>query len=566
MSDRPWIKSYPPGVKWDAPIPVGFVQQMLDDAVATWPDNHALDFMGRRITYSELGALVNRAAAGFQQLGVKRGVHVGLYLPNTPHYVIAFFGVLKAGGTVVNYSPLDAAKVLEHKVEDSETDILVTLDLAALYPQMEKLLTSTRLKTLVVGNIAEMSAEPDAVRAQLVATKQLADLRFDERHRSFEQLLANDGVFAPAPPGDPREALAILQYTGGTTGLPKGAMLTHANVTSAINLFAATANGDVRLLTPGGDRILTVLPLFHVYALAMNMVFGLRNGAELILHMRFDLEAVIADLVNKRVTMFPAVPTMYTALINRPGIEKLDFSALKFCATGGAPVSLEVNARFQALTGCQLFEGWGLTETSPAGTFTPVVGRRRPGSCGLPGPGIDIRFASIDDPTKVMPHGERGEICLKGPNVMKGYWKNPQATAEVMTADGYFRTGDVGTMDEDGYVYIVDRTKDLILCGGFNVYPRLIEEAMHEHTAVEEVIVIGIHDDYRGQSPKAFVKLKAGAAPFTLDELKTFLKDRLGKHEMVQALEIRAELPKTLVGKLSKKELYEEERLKHAPA
>ena len=564
MSDHPWIKSFPPGVKWDAPIPVGFVQQMLDDAVATWPDNHALDFMGRRISYCELGALVNRAAAGFQQLGVKRGVHVGLYLPNTPHYVIAFFGVLKAGGTVVNYSPLDAAKVLEHKVEDSETDILVTLDLAALYPQMDKLLTSTRLKTLVIGNIAEMTAKPEAVRAQLAATQQLAEVRFDERHLSFEQLIANDGNLTPVPQGDPREALAILQYTGGTTGLPKGAMLTHANVTSAINLFAATASGDVRLLTPGGDRILTVLPLFHVYALAMNMVFGLRNGAELILHMRFDLEAVIADLVNKKVTMFPAVPTMYTALINRPGIDKLDFSALRFCATGGAPVSLEVNQRFQALTGCQLFEGWGLTETSPAGTFTPVVGRRRPGSCGLPGPGIDIRFASLDDPTKVVALGERGEICLKGPNVMKGYWKNPQATAEVMTADGYLRTGDVGTMDEDGYVYIVDRTKDLILCGGFNVYPRLLEEAIHEHPAVEEVIVIGIVDDYRGQSPKAFVKLKAGAAPFTLDELKTFLKDRLGKHEMVQALDIRAELPKTLVGKLSKKELYEEERLKRA--
>ncbi len=566
MSDHPWTKSYPPGVKWDAPIPFGFVQQMLDDAAATWPDHHALDFMGRRTTYSELIALVNRAAKGFQKLGVKPGVHVGLYLPNTPHYVIAFFGVLKAGGTVVNYSPLDAAKVLEHKVEDSETDILVTLDLAGLYPQMHKLLGSTRLKMLVVGNLPEMSAQPDALRAQLAATKQLSEVIWDERHVAFEQLLANDGAIAPVALGDPREALAILQYTGGTTGLPKGAMLTHANLTSAIGQFAATASGDVRVLTPGGDRILTVLPLFHVYALAMNMVFGLRSGAELILHMRFDVEAVLADLVNKKVTMFPAVPTMYSALINRPGIEKFDFSALKFCATGGAPVPLEVNTKFHALTGCNLFEGWGLTETSPAGTFTPVVGRRRQGSCGLPAPGIEIRFASIDDASKVVPLGERGEICLRGANVMKGYWKNPKATAEVMTVDGFLRTGDVGYMDEDGYVYIVDRTKDLILCGGFNVYPRLLEEAIYEHPAVAEVIVIGIHDDYRGQSPKAFVKLREGAAPFTLDALKLFLKDRLGKHEMVQALDIRAELPKTLVGKLSKKELYEEERVKRAVA
>ena len=564
MQDHPWIKSYPPGVKWDAPIPYGYVQQMLDDAVARWPDHHALDFMGRRTTYSQLASLVNRAARGLQQLGVKPGVHVGLYLPNSPHYVIAFFGVLKAGGTVVNYSPLDAAKVLEHKVEDSETDILVTLDLAALYPQMDALLSTTRLKTLVVGNIAEMSAQPDAVRAQLAATKQLADVRFDDRHVSFDELLANDGVIAPVTFGDPKEMIAILQYTGGTTGLPKGAMLTHANLTSAIGQFAATASGDVRVLTPGGDRILTVLPLFHVYALAMNMVFGLSNGAELILHMRFDVEAVLADLVNKKVTMFPAVPTMYAALINRPGIESFDFSALKFCATGGAPVPLEVNTKFHALTGCNLFEGWGLTETSPAGTFTPVVGRRRQGSCGLPAPAIEIRFASLDEPDKYVALGERGEICLRGANVMKGYWKNPAATAEVMTPDGFLRTGDVGYMDNDGYVYIVDRTKDLILCGGFNVYPRVLEEAIYEHPAVAEVIVIGIHDDYRGQSPKAFVKLKAGAAPFTLDELKAFLKDRLGKHEMVQALDIRAELPKTLVGKLSKKELYEEERVKRA--
>jgi long-chain acyl-CoA synthetase len=566
MSDHPWIKSYPPGVRWDAPVPVDFVHRMLDDSAARWPDGPALDFMDRRITYAELHALVNRAARGFQQLGVGPGVHVGLYLPNTPHYVIAFFGVLKAGGTVVNYSPLDAARVLEHKVEDSETDILVTLDLATLYPQMAALLGTTRLKTLVVGNLAEMSAAPDAVRAQLMQARQLHAVSWDDRHCSFEQLLASDGAIAPVTLGDPADALAVLQYTGGTTGLPKGAMLTHANLSAAVGQFAATASGDVRLLTPGADRILTVLPLFHVYALAMNMLFGLRSGAELILHMRFDVEAVLEDLVHKKVTMFAAVPTMYSALVNRSGVEQLDFSSLRFCSVGGAPVPIEVSARFFEITGCNPFEGWGLTETSPAGTFTPVVGRRRPGSCGLPLPGIDIRFASVDDPTRWLPRRERGEICLRGPNVMKGYWKNPEATAEVMTADGFFRTGDVGTMDEDGYVYIVDRIKDLILCGGFNVYPRVLEDAVYEHPAVAEVVVIGIHDDYRGQSPKAFVRLKDRAAAFTLDELKAFLAGRLGKHEMVQALEIRTELPRTPVGKLSKKELYEEERLKRAAA
>ena len=566
MSDRPWIHSYPPGVRWDTPIPAGAVHQVLDDAADRWPTHYALDFMGRRTRYGELQSLVNRAAQGFQRLGVKPGVHVGLFLPNTPHYVIAFFGVLKAGGTVVNYSPLDAARTLEHKIEDSETDILVTLDLAVLYPTMQKLLGASRLKTLVVGAIDEMSAQPGAVRQQLAQANQLAEVLWDERHLRFDQLLDNDGDFTAVPMGDPADTLAVLQYTGGTTGLPKGAMLTHANLTSAVGQFAATASGDVRVLTPGHDRILTVLPLFHVYALAMNMIFGLRSGAELILHMRFDVEAVLNDLVQKKVTMFPAVPTMYSALIARPGLERLDLGALKFCSAGGAPVPQEVHRRFQELTGCPLFEGWGLTETSPAGTFTPVVGARRPGSCGLPAPGFDMRFASLTDPDVVLPIGERGEICVRGPNVMKGYWKNPQATAEVMTADGFLRTGDVGYMDADGFVYLVDRTKDMILCGGFNVYPRLLEEAIYRHPAVAEVSVIGVPDAYRGQSPKAFIVLKRDAAPFTLDELKTFLREHLGKHEMVQAMEIRADLPKTAVGKLSKKELHEEERRKSATA
>ena len=564
MSEHPWIKSYPPGVRWDAPIPVGPVQGVLDTAAATWPDHPALDFMGRRISYSELKSLVDRAAKGFQQLGVKPGVHVGLYLPNTPHYPIAFFGVLKAGGTVVNYSPLDAEKVLEHKVGDSETDILVTLDLALLYPQMHKLLGSTRLKNLVVGTMSEMAAQPAAVHAHLEKAGQLSALQVDSRQVSFEALLANDGAYQAHRFGDPKETLAVLQYTGGTTGLPKGAMLTHANLTAACNQFWETINGETPVLQLGAERILAVLPPFHIYSLTLNTIFGMRIGAELILHTRFDVAAVVQDLANKKVTVFPGVPTMFTAVMLFPGVENHKLDSLKYCGTGGAPLPLEVNNRFKQLTGCSLNEGWGMTETSPTGTFTPVVGARRPGSCGLPMPGITMRFADVDDPRQYVALGERGEICVSGPNIMKGYWKNPQATADVMTADGMLRTGDVGIMDKDGFVTIVDRTKDMILCGGFNVYPRSLEEAIYQHPSVAEVSVIGIEDAYRGQSPKAFIKLKDGAATFTLDELKAFLKDKLGKHEMVQALDIRAELPKTPVGKLSKKELYEEERRKNA--
>ncbi|MDO8178443.1 MAG: long-chain fatty acid--CoA ligase [Undibacterium sp.] len=558
-ADYPWMKSYPEGVRWDADLPVTMLPVLLEDAVAKWADRPALEFMGKKTTYRELLELVNKAAKGFQQIGVKPGVHVGLFLPNTPHYVISFFGILKAGGTVVNYSPLDAEKVLAHKVADSQTDLLLTLDMAMLYPQMAKLLGQTRLKKLIIGNVAEMSPYPDAVRANLEKAGQLCSIPQDDQHQSFSRLIDNDGQFTPIAATDPHDTLAVLQYTGGTTGLPKGAMLTHANLTTACSQIMETLNLQPRILIEGQERLLAVLPLFHIYALTVDMLFGLRMGAEIVLHTRFDVDAVVKDLAGKKITVFPGVPTMYTAIIHYPAIKEYDLSSLKFCNSGGAPLPAEVLQQFQSLTGCTLLEGWGMTETSPTGTFTPLGGKRKAGSCGLPTPGIRFKFASIDDPQRYVAQGERGEMCVAGANIMKGYWNKPEASAESFTADGFFRTGDVGYMDEDGFVYIVDRTKDMMLCGGYNVYPRNIEEAIYEHPAVAEVCVIGIPDAYRGQSPKAFIKLKAGATVFGIEELKVFLKDRLGKHEMLQSMEIRAELPKTPVGKLSKRELYEEE-------
>ncbi|SMP42635.1 long-chain-fatty-acid--CoA ligase [Noviherbaspirillum suwonense] len=561
--NHPWIKSYPPGVHWDAPLPVSPVQQILEDAAARWPDNPALEFMGKTTTYRDLLDQCHRAAAGFQKLGVGPGVHVGLFLPNTPHYVISFFGVMMAGGTVVNYSPLDAARVLEHKVEDSQTDIMVTLDLAMLYPQMRRLMGQSRLQKLVTGSLAEMSGHPDGVRAHLQGAGMLAEVQADGFHLAFSDLLANDGQYQRHPlPQNLHDAIAVLQYTGGTTGLPKGAMLTHANLTSACSQIMAVVNGEPRVLEEGCEKVLAVLPLFHIYALTVNMLFGLRLGAEIVLHTRFDADAVLKDLAAKKITVFPGVPTMYTAILNHPDIAKYDLSSLKFCGSGGAPLPVEVNQRFQKATGCSLLEGWGMTETSPTGTFTPAGAPQRAGSCGLPTVGVTIKFVSVDDPGREVAIGERGELCISGPNVMKGYWNKPEATADSMTADGFFRTGDVGYMDADGYIYIVDRTKDMILCSGYNVYPRVVEEAIYEHPSVSEVSVIGVPDDYRGQSPKAFVTLKKDASAFTLAELQEFLKSRLGKHEMVQALELRTELPKTPVGKLSKKELYAEEEQK----
>ncbi len=562
MSDFSWEKSYPEGVKWELEIDNKPVFNLLDEAVQKWPNNYVIDFMDKRITYSQLDEMVNRATKGFQQLGVKKGVHVGLYLPNTPHYIVCFFAILKAGGTVVNYSPLDAERELLHKIEDSQTDFIVTLDLEVLYPNIAKLLNKTRLKKIIVGNLKEVLPFPKNLLYPLVKSKEIASVPSNDENLTYKALLANDGKYTPVQVEDPQEQVAVLQYTGGTTGLPKGAMLTHKNLMAACQQLRAMQQGTNPVLTDGTERTLCVLPLFHIYALTVNMNFAIAGGAELILHPKFELDAVMKDLDKKKPTVFPGVPTMYMAIANHPEVGKYDLSSLKFCASGGAPLPVEVQDHFQRVTGCRLLEGWGMTETSPSGTSTPLTDKRVPGAAGVPVPGVEIRIFNVDDRSQIMPVGEIGEIGIKGPNVMKGYWNKPDVTAESFVGD-FFLTGDTGYLDIDGYMHIVDRTKDMITSGGFNVYPRIIEEAIFEHPGVEEVTVVGIPDDYRGEAAKAFIKLKAGGSEFSLEELRDFLKDKLGKHELPSAVEFRPELPKTLVGKLSKKELVEEERLKY---
>jgi long-chain acyl-CoA synthetase len=555
MAGHPWDRSYPNGVRWDAPIETGPVPAILEDAARRWRGQTALHFMGRNVGYAELDRLADRMTAGLQRLGVGPGVHVGIYLPNTPHYFIAFFGILKAGGTVVNYSPLDAEAVLEHKVEDSETQLLITLDMKALLPQMRRLLGHAGLRALVVGTLGEFSANPAAVIAAQAAAGDLEPVTYGEQIVRFADLLATDAAPVRHPIPDPRDVIAVLQYTGGTTGLPKGAILTHANLTAATSQIWTTAMVDPPVLHPGAERALAVLPPFHVYALVVNMLFGLRLGAEIILHARFDMESVLRDIAEKQVTIFCGVPTMFVGMLH-VGAEKMNLTSLRLCNSGGAPLPVEVQAQFQSVSGTSLNEGWGMTETSAIGTFSPGQTPRPAGSCGIPAPGIEFRFVDTTDSTRVLPLGERGEICVRGPNIMRGYWKNEAATKDMISPDGFLRTGDVGTMDENGFVFIVDRTKDMLLCGGYNVYPRIIEEAIYQHEAVAEVAVIGIADTYRGQAPKAFIKLREGAPEITLDELKAFLKPRLGKHEMISAIALVDQLPRTPVGKIDKKPLY----------
>jgi long-chain acyl-CoA synthetase len=553
MSDRPfaWETSYPPGITWDEPVFISTVPELFDKAVADFGPRRAIEYRGIDLTYGALGGMVDKAAAGFLRAGIGRGTTLAVYLPNTPYHPIAFFGGLKAGARLVMLSPLDAERELAFKLKDSGARVMVTTDIGEMLPMAMRLLDAGHLDQVIVGEdplwgaspvpVAEVPDHPNVIRwPDYVRGSQIPD--------RWPELETSD--------------IALLQYTGGTTGLPKGAILTHANLTAATSIYETWFEAQ-KLSKPGEDRVVCVLPLFHIYALTTILLRQLRAGNEILLRLRFDVETSLRDICELRATVFLGVPTMWIALANSPGIETRDLSSLRYCGSGGAPLPVETGKRFRNLTGHRLLGGWGMTETSPAGTNLPSHGPDKPGSIGVPMPGIEMGVVALDDPCRELPIGETGELRIKGPNVTSGYWNRPDETRRAF-ADGYFLTGDIGYMDEDGYFYIVDRKKDMILSGGFNVYPQVIEQAIYEHPSVAEVLVIGVGDDYRGQSAKAFVTLRKDAPAFTLADLQAFLADKVGKHEMPRELEFREALPRTAVGKLSKVALRDEEREKRS--
>lgn len=557
---HPWLSAYPRNVDWNADIPVKPLYALMDEAAERFSERACIDFLDKRYSYREIGDLVNRAAKGLARLGVGRGTKVGLFLPNCPYAVIFYFGILKAGATVVNFNPLYAERELVNQITDSDTEIMVTLDLKALCDKLLPLMARTGLRKVIVCPMAATLPFPKNLLFPIVKRKEIARPKNDGRTISFDAVVANDGAFTP-PAIEPATGIALLQYTGGTTGVPKGAMLSHANVVAnAIQL---------RLWTPSlgeaQEKILGVLPLFHVFAMTVVMNYALLMGAEMILLPRFELEQLLKVIQKKKPTVCAAVPTIYTAINNAKETPGTDLRSLKFCISGGAPLPVEVKHRFEELTGCVLVEGYGLSETSPVATCNPLLGQNKPGSIGLPLPGTVIEIVAIDGSERVLPPGERGEVCIRGPQVMQGYWKKPDESATALKG-GRFHSGDIGTMDEQGYIFIVDRLKEMILCGGYNVYPRNVEEAIYMHPAVAECAVIGIPDPYRGQTVKAFVVLREGES-LTKDALSEFLKDKLSPIELPKQVEFRSTLPKTAIGKILKKSLAAEEDAKaKAPA
>ena len=539
------------------------ITDLLDRTVERFPDRTAIDFMGRCWTYGEIGDLVSRAARGLQDAGLKPGDRFGLCLPNCPFFVVLYFAALRAGAIVVNFNPLYTESELTHQIEDSGTRFIAVPDLAMIHDKVENVAKRAGIDRIVLCPMSAMLPWLQGVGFNLFKRKDHATIRDEGLHLRLKALLAND---APPHPVTVRpDDVAVLQYTGGTTGVPKGAMLTHGNLTAnsgqMVEHVASAWPGE-----PGWqekqERTLGVLPMFHVFALTTVLNYSVETGTEMVLLPRFEMEQVLGTIRRKPPTQFFGVPTIYVAMNALEESRIPDLSRVRCCISGGAPLPLEVREAFEKRTGASVVEGYGLSETAPIITCNPLQGPVKANSCGPAFPGTIIEIRDPEKPENLMPQGERGEICARGPQVMKGYWNRPDATEEVFT-DGALRTGDIGYLDEDGYLFIVDRIKDVILCGGYNVYPRVIEDAAYHHPAVLEAVAIGIPDEYRGQSPKLFVALREGES-LTEDELRAFLAERLSKIELPREFEFRKELPKTMIGKLSKKDLVEEERKKLA--
>jgi long-chain acyl-CoA synthetase len=550
-----WLDHYPKGVDWYKNYTAKPLWSLLDHAVEAHPTKICTNFLGKTLTYREIGAQVDAIAAGLAAAGVGKGSRVGLLLPNCPTFIGYYFAALKLGATVVNYNPLYSIEELAQQVEDSKTQLIVTLDLKALFAKVEALLRQGTLAHAVVCSFPSLLPAAKAVLFKLLKSRELAHpAKSDVADKvTLEVDLLKGGSSYEVAEIDPETDIAVLQYTGGTTGTPKGAMLTHANLYINVHQVSDWSPS----LIEAQERVFGVLPFFHVFAMTVVMNNGIQKAAEIIIMPRFVLDDALKLIHKTKPTVMPGVPTLFNAIIHHPKLASFDLSSLKFCISGGAPLALDLKERFQSLTGCKLVEGYGLSETSPVVTCNSVDGPVKDGSIGQPLPQTTISLRDLADPEQEVAPGEKGELCIKGPQVMAGYWNNPEATRQAFVGD-FLRTGDVAVMDDEGYFYIVDRIKDLIICSGFNVYPRRIEEAVYDHPDVEEVTVIGIKDAYRGEAPKAFVKLKKGAQ-LSADDLMAHLEPKLSKIEMPVEIEFRTELPKTMIGKLSKKELKQQE-------
>ena len=553
MTEKPWLAHYPPEVPHTLDYPNMAVQDYLTRSFNEYPEKVAIHFMGKDVTYKELYESSMKLANYLQTLGIQKGDRVSIMLPNCPQAVISFYGILYAGGVVVMTNPLYTEREIAYQMNDSGAKAIISLDI--LFPRISNIVKETTLENVIITGIKEYLPFPKNMLYPMVQKKQYG-MVVKVEHRGINHLFAE--IMKTAKPEvaphdfDFEEDLALLQYTGGTTGSPKGVMLTHKNIISN----ATMCDAWLYKCKKGEETIMGIIPLFHVYGLTTVLILSVMLGNRMVLLPKFDPETALKTISKQKPTLFPGAPTLYIGLMNHPDIEKYDLSSIEACLSGSAPLPAEVQEKFEKITGGKLVEGYGLTETSPVTHTNLVWGERVKGSVGMPYPDTDSKIFRSGT-TEEVPHGEIGEIAIQGPQVMKGYWNRPDDTAATIV-DGWLLTGDLGYMDDEGQFFIVDRKKDMIIAGGFNIYPREIEEVLYEHEAIQECVVAGIPDPYRGETVKAYIVLKEGYT-VTEDEFNSYCREHLASFKVPRIYEFRTELPKTAVGKILRRSLIDEE-------
>jgi len=555
--EKPWLEHYDEGVPAAIDYPQVPIDQNVTNSANKYPDSTAIIFFNHKMTYREFDDLVDRFAAALQKLGVKKGDRVAVHLPNCPQFPIAYYGALRAGAIVVPCNPLYVGRELEHQVKDSGAEVIVTL--SSFYGMVKQIRQAAGLQHVIVANIKEYF--PGLLRVLFTLLKEkkeghFADISGDANTYWFQDFLSG----APAKP-EPVELTpadtGVLMYTGGTTGVPKGAQLTHSNL-MANALQTKAWMSDIQ---DGKEVLLTALPLYHSYAMTtcMNLATSCASAMLLIPNPR-DLKDVLGNINKHQPTLFPGVPTMYVAINNYPEIDKYNVRSIRACISGAAPLPVEVQTEFQELTGGKLVEGYGLSEATPVTHANPIDGKNKIGTIGLPFPDTEVKIVDLDTGEKELPSGELGELAVRGPQVMKGYWNMPTETANALRK-GWLYTGDIARMDAEGYFAIVDRKKDMIIAGGYNIYPRDIEEVLYEYPKVKEVVAAGVPDEYRGETVKVYIVLKEDETA-TEEEIIEYCRENLARYKVPRLVEFRDELPKTMVGKILRRALVEEERKK----
>ncbi|MBW1991077.1 MAG: long-chain fatty acid--CoA ligase [Deltaproteobacteria bacterium] len=547
----PWMRHYDPGVPVELELPEEPVPWLLSQAASQAPEASALEFFGKTLNYRDFREQTLRAARALQDLGLQPGERLAALLPNCPQLAIAYHATLHLGGVAVLLNPLLSPREISQQLTDSGSRYLVVLD--HLLPKAGEALKELDLKGVVVSRLTDYLPWPLNWLYPFKAWRQGLPRGWppDPRMLPWSRLLQ-----APPLDGKPVPAvrdIAVLQYTGGTTGTPKAAILTHGNLMANV----AQINAWMNRVQYGRERVVGLLPFFHSFGLTVCLNWAVSQAAQVIVLPRFEMEGFLKMLRRHRPTVLPGVPTLFTALINHPKLPEIDLSALWCCVSGSAPLPLEVREKFEALSGCRILEGYGLTEASPVTHFNPFEGRRPPGSIGLPFPGTVAKVVDEETGTRELPPGEVGELCLRGPQIMAGYWGKPEETAQALR-DGWLYTGDLARMDEDGYFYIIDRKKDMIINGGFKIFPREVEEVLYQHPGVKEAVVYGLPDSYRGEVVKAVIVPREGFQLATSD-IEEYCRPRLAAYKVPKVIEFRRELPKNMVGKVLRRKLREED-------